>query len=233
MKLVVGLGNPGRNYARTRHNVGFRAVDLLAQRLGVGFERSKFRGEYADASLPAARSSTGFQPVAPAEATHGQDGRATPFREEIGGGPAEDTRLLLVKPQTFMNLSGETVAAFSGYFKIALSDVLVVLDDVALRLGQLRLRRGGSDGGHNGLRDISLRLGSNAYARLRIGVGGREAGAERFAEDLVGHVLSRFSGEEEEQLKEKLELAADACLSWAREGIEAAMNKYNASDLGS
>jgi len=211
MKLIVGLGNPGRNYARTRHNAGFRVVDLLARRLGVGFERSKFKGEYAEASLPATRPGQAAQDLA-------------------GGAEREETRLLLVKPQTFMNLSGETVAAFSGYFKIGLADVLVVVDDVALPLGQLRLRRGGSDGGHKGLRDISLRLGSHAYARLRVGVGGREAGVERPAEDLADHVLSRFSEGEEEKLGEKLGLAADACLSWARDGIEAAMNKYNAKE---
>ncbi|MGD0089038.1 MAG: aminoacyl-tRNA hydrolase [Planctomycetota bacterium] len=215
MKLIVGLGNPGGNYARTRHNVGFRVADLLAEQLGAGFDRNKFKGEYAEASLPRLRHAP-----KPAAAARGPADEAE----------SEDTRLLLVKPQTFMNLSGETVAAFAGYFKISLADVLVVADDVALPLGQLRLRRGGSDGGHNGLKDISLRLGGKSYARLRVGIGGREAGVERPAPDLAEHVLSRFSVEEADKLEVKLELAAEACLSWAQEGIEAAMNKYNAKE---
>jgi PTH1 family peptidyl-tRNA hydrolase len=206
MKLIVGLGNPGRDYARTRHNVGFRVVELLARRLGVDLDRAKFKGGYAGAVLPARASGKG------------------------GAGGAEEQKVLLVKPQTFMNLSGETVAAFSGYFKIGLPDVLIVLDDVALPLAVLRLRRGGSDGGHNGLRDISLRLGSQAYARLRVGVGGREAGVERPADDLAAHVLSRFSAREEEELKPGLDRAADACLCWAQEGIETAMNEFNAKE---
>jgi PTH1 family peptidyl-tRNA hydrolase len=203
MKLIVGLGNPGREYARTRHNIGFRVLDLLAGRLGAGFDRAKFKGEYTDVRLAA------------------------------GAGKKEDEddgRLLLVKPQTYMNLSGETVAGFAGYFKIALPDILVVLDDVALPLGVLRVRRGGSDGGHNGLKDISLRLGSQSYPRLRVGVGGREEGTPRPAEDLVEHVLSRFSAAEEEQLRGRLALAADACLCWVHEGVQAAMNKYNVRD---
>ena len=200
MKLIVGLGNPGREYARTRHNVGFRLVDLLARRLAVECDRRKFKGEYASADVPGAAGTKG---------------------------EAAAETLLLVKPQTYMNLSGETVAAFSGYFKIGLGDVLVVLDDVALPLGTLRLRRGGSDGGHNGLRDITLRLGSQEYARLRIGVGGREAGVERPAEDLAAHVLSRFSVQEEAVLRQSVERAADACLCWVHEGIEGAMNRYN------
>lgn len=204
MKLIVGLGNPGREYAKTRHNAGFRVLDLLAKRLGVGFERSKFKGDYASAVLA-------------------HDGKTEEARAE---------ELWLVKPLTFMNLSGETVAGFCGYFKVGLADLLVVVDDVALALGRVRLRAGGSDGGHNGLRDISLRLGSQAYARLRVGIGGREAGADHQPDDLVDHVLSRFSAQEEELLEPRLEAAADACLCWAREGIEAAMSRYNAGVQG-
>ncbi|MCY3021888.1 MAG: aminoacyl-tRNA hydrolase [Planctomycetota bacterium] len=213
MKLIVGLGNPGREYAGTRHNVGFRVADLLAGRLGVEFDRRKFKGEYASAALPAR--------AGPANAAR-QD------EDEEG----DSGKLLLVKPQTYMNLSGETVSGFSGYFKISLAALLVVVDDVALPLGVLRLRRGGSDGGHKGLMDISQRLGSQEFARLRVGVGGREHGAATPVGDLADHVLRRFSAAEEEKLKGELALAADACLCWAQEGIEAAMNRYNAKGNG-
>lgn len=192
MKLIVGLGNPGKEYAKTRHNAGFRVVDQLASKLGAGFDRSKFKGEYAQADF-------------------------------------SQNELLLVKPQTYMNLSGETVQGFAGYFKIGLPDLLVVSDDVNLPVGALRLRRGGSDGGQKGLRDISQRMGSQEYARLRVGVGGREENAERRAENLADHVLGRFSAQEEELLKQSLAEAVDACLFWAERGSEAAMNKYNAA----
>ncbi|HYG75354.1 MAG TPA: aminoacyl-tRNA hydrolase [Planctomycetota bacterium] len=199
MKLIVGLGNPGGEYAKTRHNVGFRVLDRLAERLGTAFDRNKFKGEYATSELP--------------------DGK-----EGFGN---DDGKLLLVKPQTYMNLSGETVLGFSGFYKIGLTRLLVVSDDVTLPVGALRMRRGGSDGGHNGLKDITLRLGDQNYARLRVGVGGREEGAQRPAGDLAGHVLSRFSAEEEQVLVKRIDLAADACLFWAEKGVEAAMNKFN------
>jgi PTH1 family peptidyl-tRNA hydrolase len=202
MKLIAGLGNPGRDYAKTRHNAGFRVLDLLAGRLGEGFDRTQFKGEYARAAVPAK------------------------WEKQLGSGGD----LLLVKPQTYMNLSGETVQCFCGYYKIELPDLLVVVDDVALALGALRIRRGGSAGGHKGLKDIEQRLGSQDFARLRIGVGGRDAGAERPPEDLREHVLSRFSAAEEEVLKKSLELAADACLCWAGQGVEETMNRYNAAE---
>jgi peptidyl-tRNA hydrolase, PTH1 family len=200
MKLIVGLGNPGREYARTRHNVGFRVLNILAERLNVEFDRGKFHGDYASAEL------------APES------------------GHEEAFKLLLVKPQTFMNRSGETVLGFSAYFKIGLEDVLVVADDVALALGRLRVRKSGSDGGHNGLRDIIQWLGSREFARLRVGVGGREEDAEYQPEDLAAHVLSRFSAAEEEVLAQRLNVAADACLCWAQAGSEAAMNKFNVNE---
>ncbi|HLX62256.1 MAG TPA: aminoacyl-tRNA hydrolase [Planctomycetota bacterium] len=195
MKLIVGLGNPGKEYERTRHNIGFRVADLLAGLVNEGFDRRKFKGEYADVLL-----------------------------DDLKGGKIE---LLIVKPQTFMNCSGEAVLGFSGYYKIELDDILVVSDDVNLPLGTLRMRSGGSDGGQKGLRDISLRLGSQNYARLRVGVGGREAGREHPPQDLAGHVLSRFASGEEEVLKKALPQAAEACLVWARKGASAAANLYN------
>lgn len=200
MKLIVGLGNPGAQYVKTRHNIGFRVVDLLAGKLGTQVDRSKFKGEYANAEQPG-------------KVKDGDDGK-----------------LLLVKPQTFMNLSGETVVGFTGYFKIAVQDVLVIVDDVALPVGAMRIRRGGSDGGHNGLKDITRALGTQDYARLRLGVGGREANNERQPENLAGHVLGKFSQNEETVLAKAMEVAAEASLYWAANGVEAAMNKFNAAE---
>jgi peptidyl-tRNA hydrolase, PTH1 family len=197
MKLIVGLGNPGREYAHTRHNIGFRVLDVLAGRLGTDFNRSKFHADYATGEL-------------------GPE-----------GGRGESVPLLLVKPQTFMNRSGEPVLGFSSYFKIELRDVLVVSDDVVLPLGRLRLRSDGSDGGHNGLKDIIQWLGTREFARLRVGVGGREEDAQHVPGSLAAHVLSRFSGEEEKVLARQLPAAADACECWVRQGIAAAMNKFN------
>ena len=199
MKLIVGLGNPGKQYEKTRHNAGFRVLDLLGERTGAEFGRQKFKGQYGQGELP------------------------------LGwlGPAAGDGKLLLVKPQTYMNLSGETVVSFTGYYKIALEDLLVVVDDVALPLGTLRLRRSGSAGGHNGLKDIQARLGSQAYARLRLGVGGREAGDEGKPDDLAGHVLGKFGAQEEKIVSAALKRAADACLTWAGFGIEQVMNEYN------
>ena len=203
MKLIVGLGNPGKQYARTRHNVGFRVLDVLAERTGAEFTKKKFKGLFSTGELPA----------------------------KWQGVEADDGKLLLVKPQTYMNLSGETVVSFLGYYHLDRRDLLVVTDDVNLPLGTLRMRRSGSPGGHNGLADIERRLGGPGYARLRCGVGGREAGSERQVA-LTGHVLGRFSPDEEERLAEVVARAADACLTWAGQGCATAMNRFNARDVG-
>lgn len=201
MRIIVGLGNPGAKYKKTRHNVGFRVVERLAEKLGGEFARKKFKGEYAEGDLPNAWQ----------------------------GPKAGDGKLLLVKPQTYMNLSGETVIGFLGYFKADAGDLLVVVDDVALPVGRLRMRREGSCGGHNGLRDIEQRLGHNAFARLRVGVGGREHGGEGAPRDLAGHVLAAFGADEEKVLEEAMDRAVEACLCWAGQGPEDAMNRFNAA----
>ena len=204
MKLIVGLGNPGSEYARTRHNAGHRVLDVLAGKTGAEFRRRKFKGQFATGDLP---------------------------REWLGP-QADDGKLLLVKPETYMNLSGETVVSFMGYYHLERGDLLVVTDDVNLPLGALRLRRSGTSGGHNGLADIERRLGGLDYARLRCGVGGREADSERRVGELAGFVLGRFAQQEEEQLPVVFERAADACLTWAGHGCETAMNRFNALDAG-
>ena len=191
--LVVGLGNPGDRYARTRHNVGFRVVDLLADRWGL----------------------TGAGRV--------RDGAA---RLEVQLSDP-DERVLLVKPMKYMNLSGGPVrAALRQTGADPAEDLLVVTDDVDLPLGRLRLRREGSAGGHNGLRDIIASLGSNEFNRLRVGIG--RPGSSRVT---VNHVLATFKPAERELATEAIAAAADAVELWLRDGIEAAMNEFNGLDL--
>lgn len=189
MKVVCGLGNPGDRYRLTRHNVGFRVVDLLADRWGV---------------------SQG----------HVRDGAA---RLQVDRGEAIGT-VLLVKPARFMNLSGAPLrAALRNANATWETDLLVVTDDADLPLGRLRIRRAGSAGGHNGLRDIIESLGTEEFARLRVGIGRNG--------EMVDHVLSTFSLAEEELAREAIATAADAVETWLADGVEAAMNAYNGVDL--
>jgi PTH1 family peptidyl-tRNA hydrolase len=188
VKLICGLGNPGREYERHRHNVGFRVVDLLAERARAGAFQAKFEGELAQGSL--------------------------------GG-----ERVLLLKPQTFMNLSGRSLAAAARFYKLAPPDVLVVHDELDLPFGRLQLKAGGGAGGHNGLRSILDTLGEDSFARLRVGVGKPQGPNAR--ERVVGHVLSGFSHEEEDALPRLLGECADASEVWAREGLATAMNRFN------
>ena len=193
MKVVTGLGNPGERYLLTRHNVGFRVVDLLADRWGLTGQ-----GRVRDG---AARLEVDFQE------------------------PPE--RVLLVKPLKYMNLSGGPVRAALKHGNVDFSeDLLVVTDDVDLPLGRLRLRRDGSAGGHNGLRDIIAALGGNEFNRLRVGIG--RPGASRAT---VDHVLATFKPAERELADASIATAADAVEVWLRDGIEAAMNEFNGLDL--
>jgi len=185
VKLIVGLGNPGRNYAGTRHNVGFDVVDMLAGRCRVVWE-------------PAPRG---------LEALTARD-------------RASDT--LLAKPLTFMNLSGAAVVGLAQFYKIELTDLLVVVDDVNLELGRLRARAAGSAGGHNGLKSIIGALGSDGFARIRIGVGGGEP-----RRDLSGHVLGRFAPGERTVIAEAVSRCADAAELFVAEGIAPVMNRFN------
>jgi PTH1 family peptidyl-tRNA hydrolase len=194
VKVVTGLGNPGERYRLTRHNVGFRVVDLLADRWGL---TGKGRVRDGAAQLE----------------VHLQD-------------PEE--RVLLIKPMRFMNLSGGAVKAAMRQSDATFEDdLLVVADDVDLPLGRIRLRREGSAGGHNGLRDIIAAFGGNQFQRLRVGIG--RSGSTR---ETVDHVLSTFRSDERELADEAIATAADAVEVWLREGIDAAMNAYNGMDLG-
>jgi len=188
VKLIVGLGNPGREYRETRHNVGFMVADALADRWRVA---DQWR-EKSSALL--ARTGVG------------------------------DAGVLLVKPLTFMNLSGEAVAAVAGFYKVEPADVLVIVDEAALPLGRLRARRDGSAGGHNGLKSLIQHLGTQAFPRLRVGVGRGDNGRE-----LADHVLGRFEPDERETVSAAVLRAADATEMFISDGIERVMNAFNAA----
>jgi PTH1 family peptidyl-tRNA hydrolase len=193
------LGNPGREYLGTRHNVGYELLDALARRLGwIGaageFERlarSKFDGLVLDGQV---------------------------------GLPGGDQKLLLLKPTTYMNLSGQSVQAAMAFYQLTPPDLLVAVDDLALPLGRLRLRAGGSHGGHKGLRDIERALGTSQYPRLRVGIGAAP-GAQPWSD----YVLSPMGRQERLQFEPAVARGVDAVMAWLNEGVEAAMNRYNAT----
>lgn len=185
-RLVAGLGNPGREYDRTRHNVGFLIADALARRAGATFAHEpKWNADMACAG---------------------------------------DWTLL--KPMTFMNLSGESLGDFCRFHKLEPAQTLVVIDDIALPLGRLRLRPAGSDGGHNGLASVLMHLGTEQVPRLRVGIGAPNATKN----SLVGHVLGKFTAEEQAALDQAVDRAADAVEFAQANGFAAAMNRYNPNE---
>lgn len=186
--LIVGLGNPGREYERTRHNCGFRAVDVLAEKLGCRIDKAKFQGLYGQVNY-------------------------------------NGTKLLLLKPQTFMNLSGRSVLQLSAYFQVPPQRIIVLFDDISLEPGRLRIRADGSAGGHNGIKSIIGELGSQAFPRVKIGVGAKPNPNY----DLADWVLSTFSSQEEKALISALDRAADAALCIIDRGVPEAANRYNGS----
>lgn len=193
MKLIVGLGNPGREYRDTRHNVGFLVMEEAAR-------RHQLVWSMAPSQVPDAFVAKRF-----------------------GAEP-----VLLAKPLTFMNRSGDAVAALVRYYDVALADLLVVVDDVDLAFGRLRARARGSAGTHNGLRSVVARLGTTDFPRLRLGVGRGDS-----RRDLADHVLSRFEADEKAVLESFIARAADAAEMFAAEGIVKVMNEYNADDAAS
>lgn len=190
MKAIVGLGNPGRRYQGTRHNVGFAVLDELARRWRI-LEFDAWDGGVA---------------------------------EYVFSDPVAGERVLLIKPLTFMNESGQAVVEIVRYYKVEMGAVLIVVDDVQLPLGKLRARARGSAGGHNGLKSIIAHLGED-FSRLRLGVG---RGDQR--RDLADHVLSRFDPEEREEVERMVTRAADAAETFVTDGIAAVMNRYNGGD---
>ena len=186
--LIVGLGNPGREYEKTRHNTGFRALDLLAENLGVKVDRLKFQGLYGQTTY-------------------------------------NGNKLFLLKPQTFMNLSGRSVLQLSAYFNIPPQRIIVMFDDISLEPGRLRVRPNGSAGGHNGIKSIIQELGSQDFPRVKIGVGAKPT--PEF--DLAAWVLSTFSASEEKALAVSLKNAGDAALSILDRGVPETANRFNGS----
>ena len=186
--LIVGLGNPGPEYAKTRHNVGFRCLDLLAEKLGVRVDKAKFQGLYGQTDY------------------HGN-------------------RLYLLKPLTYMNLSGRSVLQLSAFFQVPPQRIIVLFDDISLEPGRLRVRPNGSAGGHNGIKSIIAELGSQEFPRVKIGVGAKPH--PDF--DLAAWVLSTFSAQEEKALSVSLENGAQAALTIIDQGTAAAANNFNGS----
>lgn len=186
--LIVGLGNPGPEYAKTRHNCGFRALDILAQKLGCKVDKGKFEGLYGQTTY-------------------------------------EGHKLYLLKPLTYMNLSGRSVLQLSAYFNIPPQRIVVIFDDISLDIGRLRIRSNGSAGGHNGIKSIISQLGSQDFPRVKVGVGAKPN--QDF--DLADWVLSAFSASEEKSLQAALDRAADAALCIVSQGTMEAANRFNAA----
>ena len=186
--LVVGLGNPGREYEKSRHNCGFRAVDILAENLGCKIDKLKFQGLYCQTNY-------------------------------------NGKKLFLLKPQTYMNLSGRSVLQLSAYFNIPPQQIIVLFDDISLEPGRLRIRPDGSAGGHNGIKSIIQEVGSQAFPRVKIGVGAKPNPDYNLAD----WVLSNFTASEEKALAVSLKNAADATLAIIDKGVPEAANRFNGS----
>lgn len=185
MKLIVGLGNPGKKYENTRHNVGFRAVDNLAERLGVRIEKEKYKAL-------------------------------------LGEGVFQGEKIILIKPQTFMNLSGEAVAPLAAWYKVEPQDILIIYDDLALEVGKLRIRIKGSHGGHNGVRSLIAHLKTEAIPRIRLGIG--QAPPHW---DVADYVLGNFSPAENKLIEEAIQEVEKAVEVILTESLEKAMSKFN------
>ena len=186
MVMVVGLGNPGKEYEGTRHNVGFRTISLVAEKLGVKIDRLRFQALIREVTY-------------------------------------HDRKLLLVEPQTYMNLSGAAVGALASYYKIPPEKILVIFDDISLPVGRIRLRAEGSAGGHNGVKSIIKSLVTEAFPRIKIGVGAKPHPDY----DLADWVLSRFSAQEEKELQPAITHGAEAALKFLDEGYQKAASAYN------
>ena len=191
-KLLVGLGNPGQKYDRTRHNIGFEVIDSLAKSWTVQLtENKRFHGR-----------------VGEMRSSHG-------------------ARLILLKPNTYMNRSGQSVRAVVDWYKLSANDVLVIYDDMDLPIGKLRLRLSGSAGGHNGMKSIISHLGTQAFPRLRLGISRADNAEQQVNRTVVGHVLGKFAPDERKVMDAAITLAVDAVEYSLRKGIERTMSLYN------
>lgn len=186
MYIIVGLGNPGREYQNTRHNIGFQVIDAIAEKNNISVKEKKYKAL-------------------------------------IGKGVVAGQKVLLVKPQTYMNLSGESVREVIDYYKIDEKEELIVIsDDISLDVGQIRIRKKGSAGGHNGLKNIILHLGHDQFERIKMGVGEKPQGY-----DLADYVLGHFTQMEQEILQDSIARAVQAVGTIMTDGVDQAMNRYN------
>ncbi|WP_062350087.1 aminoacyl-tRNA hydrolase [Bacillus kwashiorkori] len=185
MKLIVGLGNPGKQYEKTRHNIGFKVIDELSTQFNLPLTETKFRGLYSK-------------------------------------GIVNGEKVILLKPMTYMNLSGEAVKPLMEYFQISIDDLLVVYDELDLPVGKIRLRYKGSAGGHNGIKSLIAHLGTQEFKRIRIGIDRPEPG---FA--ITDYVLGKFSKQEAKVMQEVMKKCVEACETWLKEPFLDVMNKYN------
>lgn len=188
LKMIAGLGNPGSEYAHTRHNMGFEVVDRLAEKYRIRPDRSKFNALF-------------------------------------GKGVIDGSDVILVKPLTYMNASGEAVGPLLRFFKLDPADLLVIHDDMDLQMGRIRLRHKGSSGGHNGIKSLIRQLGTEDFARIKVGVGH----PERTQEAVVNYVLGRFSKDEQKIMEDAFERASDAATAWLSLPFSEVMNRFNAS----
>ena len=187
MFLIVGLGNPGREYDGTRHNIVFEAIDYISSKNNIDINKSKFKGMF-------------------------------------GEGFIKGQKVILLKPTTYMNLSGESIREVINFYKIDNNKIIVIYDDISLEIGKLRIREKGSAGGHNGIKSIIANMGTDVFPRIKIGVGQPKG-------DLVSHVLGRFNKDEEEDLKEVIEASNKATEIIIQYGAKQAMNELNGFKL--
>ena len=185
MYLIVGLGNPGKEYENTRHNMGFKVLNKLSKKYNIPITKSKFNGKY-------------------------------------GTGIIENEKVILLEPQTYMNLSGEAIKPMLDFYKVDYSNLLVIYDDIDTNPGKIRIRKKGGPGTHNGMKSVVSRLNSEDFPRVRVGIGMPE-----FKGDLVNYVIGNITDEDYEELKKGINKASEAVASIIKDGIDMAMNKYN------
>ena len=185
MYLIVGLGNPENEYANTRHNMGFDAINHLSRKLNINVNKEKFKGIYGDTIL-------------------------------------NGEKVILLKPQTYMNLSGESIIQFKQFYKIPPENIIVIYDDIDVDVGKIKIRKKGGPGSHNGMKSVVKELKSGDFPRIRVGIG-----KPMFKEMMIGYVLEKLNGNEREILEESTKLAANAVYDIITSGIDKAMNMYN------
>lgn len=187
MILIVGLGNPGKQYEQTRHNIGFDVIDYMANKYNIDVNREKFKGI-------------------------------------CGEGFIENKKVILLKPLTYMNLSGESIREFANFYKLEDDEIIVVYDDISLDIGRLRIREKGSAGGHNGIKSIIQNLGGDKFPRVKVGVGQPK-------DNLVNHVLGKFSKEDREHIEKVIPVVSDAIVEIVKNDAKESMNKFNGVNI--